>query len=111
MSERLGAPRVPGILTDEHLDDTLPSLESLDKDVGRLQLMRGGILLDLCLNQLDVYSRRCARHTKDWFLETVEPALDVVRETVSKWDISCWCAIRVGVLRDNGDRKRKEDGC
>lgn len=56
MSERLGAPRVPGILTDEHLDDTLPSLESLDKDVGRLHLMRGGILLDLCLNQLDVYS-------------------------------------------------------
>lgn len=48
MSERLGVPRVPGILTDEHLDDTLPSLESLDKDVGRLQLMWGGVLLDLC---------------------------------------------------------------
>jgi hypothetical protein len=25
--------------------------------------------------------------TKDWFLETVDPAREVVRDTVSKWDI------------------------
>jgi hypothetical protein len=34
-------------LTDEHLDDLLPRGEALDEDVGRLELMRGRVLLDL----------------------------------------------------------------
>jgi hypothetical protein len=33
--------------TDEHLDNVLPSGESIDQDVGRLELVRSSILLDL----------------------------------------------------------------
>ena len=43
------------IRTNEHLDNLLPGGESLDENVGRLELMGGGVLLDLhvsCLIQL-----------------------------------------------------------
>ena len=34
-------------LTNKHLHDLLPSREPFDQDVGRLELMRSGVLLDL----------------------------------------------------------------
>lgn len=56
MSEWLGVSLALGILTDEHLDNAFPSLETFDEDVGWLQLMRSSVLLDLHLDQLKVYS-------------------------------------------------------
>lgn len=57
INERMpGVSLVLGILTDEHLDNAFPSLETFDEDVGRLQLMRSSVLLDLHLDQLTVYS-------------------------------------------------------
>lgn len=40
------------MLTDEHLDDLLPSGETLDKDIGGFELMRGSVLLDLACQLL-----------------------------------------------------------
>lgn len=56
MSEWPGVSLVLEILTDEHLDNAFPSLESFDENVGRLQLMRSSVLLDLHLDQLNVCS-------------------------------------------------------
>jgi hypothetical protein len=36
-----------GLLTDEHLDNALPSSEALDEDVRGLELIGSGVLPDL----------------------------------------------------------------
>lgn len=49
--------------------------------------MGSGVLLDLRNVSCGILAGADERPTRDWFLDTVEPAREVVRDKVSKWDI------------------------
>lgn len=73
--------------TDQHLDDLFPCREPLDEDIRRLELMRGGVFLDLEVSAAsNVWTGPTARLTKDWFLDTVDTR-DSVLEMVSNLDM------------------------
>jgi hypothetical protein len=74
--------------TDEHLDDLLPRGESVNQDVGGLELVGSSVLLDLMgwmlANGQDPII--IVQLTKDWFLDMVDPCrleTEVVRDMAS----------------------------
>lgn len=75
------------LLTDEHLDNLLPCRESVNQNVGRLELVGSSVLLDLCIvSTIGDTSYIVTRLTKDWFLDMVDPCrldTEVVRDMAS----------------------------